>query len=181
MGIVPYHDEDGNCNKDANACIKKQLSGNFLTAVVFFGKSNEKNVDIPYLIGYNISRQREMLNFMTRTFVELPFFQKKWKAMGLDDKDLKRLQEELIADPKVGAAMQGTGGIRKMRFAFEKRGKSGSVRVIYVDFEVYEKIFLITAYPKNEKENLTQAERAELKQMIHILEQQLKENDERQE
>lgn len=118
---------------------------------------------------------------MTRTFVELPFFIKKWKAMGLDDKDLKRLQEELIADPKVGAAMQGTGGIRKMRFAFEKRGKSGSVRVIYVDFEVYEKIFLITAYPKNEKDNLTQAERNELKQMIHILEQQLKENTEREE
>lgn len=118
---------------------------------------------------------------MTRTFVELPFFIKKWKAMGLDDKDLKRLQEELIADPKVGAAMQGTGGIRKMRFAFEKRGKSGSVRVIYVDFEVYEKIFLITAYPKNEKDNLTQSERNELKQMIHILEQQLKENTEREE
>ena len=118
---------------------------------------------------------------MTRTFVELPFFQKKWKALGLDDKDLKRLQEELIADPKVGDIMQGTGGIRKMCFAFEKRGKSGSVRIIYVDFEVYEKIFLITAYPKNEKENLSQAERNELKQMIHILEQQLKENEERQE
>ncbi len=117
---------------------------------------------------------------MTRTFVELPIFQKKWKAMGLDDKDLKRLEEQLLLDPKVGAAMQGTGGIRKMRFAFEKRGKSGSVRVIYVDFEVYEKIFLITAYPKNEKENLTQAERNELKQMIYILERQLKENDERQ-
>lgn len=114
---------------------------------------------------------------MTRTFVELPFFQKKWKAMGLDDKDLRRLQEELIADPKVGAAMQGTGGIRKMRFAFEKRGKSGSIRVIYVDFEVYEKIFLITAYPKNEKESLTQSEKNELKQMISILEQQLKENE----
>lgn len=116
---------------------------------------------------------------MTRTFVELPFFQKRWKALGLDDKDLKRLQEELIADPKVGDVMKGTGGIRKMRFAFEKRGKSGSVRIIYVDFEVYEKIFLITAYPKNEKENLSQAERNELKQMIHILEQQLKENEER--
>lgn len=77
--------------------------------------------------------------------------------------------------------MQETGGIRKMRFAFEKRGKSGSVRVIYVDFEVYEKIFLITAYPKNEKESLTQAERNELKQMIHILEQQLKENEDKEE
>ena len=113
---------------------------------------------------------------MTRLFVELPIFRSKWKNMGLTDDDLKRLQEELLADPKIGAVMRGTGGIRKMRFAFEQRGKSGSVRVIYVDFEVYEKIFLITAYPKNEKDNLTAAERNELKQMIHILEEQLKEN-----
>lgn len=118
---------------------------------------------------------------MTRTFVELPIFQKKWKAMGLNDKDLKRLQEELIADPKVGAAIQGTGGLRKMRFAFEQRGKSGSVRVIYVDFEIYEKIYLITAYPKNEKENLTSAEKNELKQMIQILERQLEENADKEE
>ena len=113
---------------------------------------------------------------MTRTFVELPIFRSRWKDMGLDDNDLKRLQEELLADPKVGAVMRGTGGVRKMRFAFEQKGKSGSVRVIYVDFEVYEKIFLLTAYPKNEKDNLTVAERNEIKQMIHVLEEQLKEN-----
>ena len=113
---------------------------------------------------------------MTRTFVELPIFRSRWKDMGLDDHDLKRLQEELLADPKVGAVMRGTGGVRKMRFAFEQKGKSGSVRVIYVDFEVYEKIFLITAYPKNEKDNLTDSERNEIKQMIHALEEQLKEN-----
>ncbi len=113
---------------------------------------------------------------MTRTFVELPIFQRQWKDLGLTDSDLRRLQEELLADPKIGAVMKGTGGIRKMRFAFEQRGKSGSARVIYVDFEVYEKIFLITAYPKNEKDNLTQAERNELRQMISILEKQLEEN-----
>ncbi len=45
-----------------------------------------------------------------------------------------------------------------------------------MDFEVYEKIFLITAYPKNEKDNLTKAERNELRQMISILEKQLEEN-----
>ena len=113
---------------------------------------------------------------MTRTFVELPIFRSRWKDMGLDDHDLKRLQEELLADPKVGAVMRGTGGVRKMRFAFEQKGKSGSFRVIYVDFEVYEKIFLITAYPKNEKDNLSDSERNEIKQMIHALEEQLKEN-----
>jgi hypothetical protein len=63
-----------------------------------------------------------------------------------------------------------------MRFAFQHRGKSGSIRVIYVDFEVYEKIFLITAYTKDEKDNLSDSEKAEIKQLIKVLEQQLKEN-----
>ena len=113
---------------------------------------------------------------MTRIFVELPIFRTRWKEMGLDDQDLIRLQEELLADPKVGAVMKGTGGVRKMRFAFQHRGKSGSIRVIYVEFEVYEKIFLITAYTKEQKDNLTDAERAEIKQLIHVLEQQLEDN-----
>jgi len=110
---------------------------------------------------------------MTRTFVELPIFRARWKDMGLNDDDLKRLQEQLLADPKVGSVMQGTGGVRKMRFAFEKRGKSGSVRVIYVDFEVYEKIFLVTAYAKGERDNLTDSEKKEIKQLIATLERQL--------
>ena len=113
---------------------------------------------------------------MTRTFVELPIFRTRWKAMGLDDNDLLRLQEELLADPQVGAVMRGTGGVRKMRFAFEHRGKSESVRVIYVDFEIYEKIFLITAYTKDEKDNLSDSEKNEIKHLIKLLEQQLKEN-----
>lgn len=69
--------------------------------------------------------------------------------------------------------MRETGGVRKMRFAFEDRGKSGSVRVIYIDFEVYEKIFLLTAYPKSEKDNLSKAERNEFRQIVEILEYQL--------
>lgn len=113
---------------------------------------------------------------MTRTFIELPLFRSKWKDLGLDDSDLRRLQEEILADPKIGSVMQGTGGVRKMRFSFEHRGKSGSIRVIYIDFEIYEKIYLITAYPKNEKDNLTAAERNELKQLVSILERQLNEN-----
>ena len=95
---------------------------------------------------------------MTRSFVELPVFRERWQDLGLTDADLIRLQAELLADPKVGDVMRGTGGVRKMRFAFEHKGKSGGVRVVYVDFEVYEKIYLITAYTKKEKENLTKQE-----------------------
>ena len=114
---------------------------------------------------------------MTRTFIELPIFRSKRENLGLNDTDLRHLQEQLLSDPKVGAVMRGTGGVRKMRFAFEHRGKSGSIRIIYVDFEVYEKIYLITAYPKNEKENLTDSERGELTRLISILEDQLKNNN----
>lgn len=110
---------------------------------------------------------------MTRIFVELPSFRAAWKELGLTDRDLRRLQEELLANPKVGSVMQGTGGIRKMRFAFENRGKSGSIRVIYVDFEIREKLYLLTAYPKNVKDNLSKAERNSLKQLVEILEHEL--------
>ena len=56
---------------------------------------------------------------MKRTFIELPIFRSRWKAMGLNDDDLARLQRELLEAPKVGPVMQGTGGVRKKRFAFE--------------------------------------------------------------
>ena len=109
---------------------------------------------------------------MKSSVIELEIFKSRWEALGLNEKDLLRLQVELLADPKVGDVMQGTGGVRKMRFAFEHRGKSGGVRVIYVDFEVYEKIYLLTAYTKNEKDDLSKKERSEIKQLIERIEKQ---------
>ncbi len=113
---------------------------------------------------------------MIRSFVELPLFRSKWENLGLTESDLLRLQETLLSDPKIGAVMRGTGGVRKMRFAFEHRGKSGSARIIYIDFEIYEKIYLLTAYTKNEKDNLTKEEQNEIRRLIDILEKQLEDN-----
>lgn len=106
---------------------------------------------------------------MTREFIELPSFRAAWKDLGLDENDLKNLQEELTNNPEIGSIMQGTGGVRKMRFAYDNRGKSGSTRVIYIDFEVKEKIYLLTAYAKNEKDNLSKAERNKLKELTSTL------------
>lgn len=116
---------------------------------------------------------------MTRLFVELPSFRAEWKAMDLTDSDLRRLQEELLANPTIGAVMKGTSGVRKTRFSFDHRGKSGSVRVIYIDFEIQEKLYLLTAYPKSEKDNLSKAERNELKKLVEILETELEKNGKR--
>ena len=107
---------------------------------------------------------------MERTFIILPEFDKNWKAMGLSDEDLRRLENEILQNPAVGAVMQGTGSLRKMRFALDNRGKSGSARVCYVDFVIQETVFLITAYPKNEKENLSKAERNNIRKVIEYLE-----------
>ena len=111
---------------------------------------------------------------MTRTFVITYEFDRNWKNMGLSANELKELQEELIFNPTKGDLMQGTGGLRKLRIAFENRGKSGSGRVCYVDFAIYEKLYLITAYPKNDKENLSKAERNAIADMIQQLENALK-------
>ena len=107
---------------------------------------------------------------MTREFVELPGFRSDWKELGMTDADLKRLQHELLMIPEVGAIMQETGGVRKMRFSYEHRGKSGSIRVVYIDFELRERIYLLAAFAKNVQTNLTKAERNNLKKLVKLLE-----------
>ena len=57
------------------------------------------------------------------------------------------------------------------------QGKSGSGRVAYIDFTVYETVYLITAYPKSEKDNLSKAERNAIAKMIVRLEQGLREQE----
>jgi hypothetical protein len=111
---------------------------------------------------------------MTREFIMLPEFDKQWKAMGFSDNDLQSLQEELTLDPAKGSLMRGIGGLRKIRVAFENQGKSSSARVCYVDLTTYERIFLITAYPKNKKENISKEERITIKSLIKNLESTLK-------
>lgn len=114
---------------------------------------------------------------MTRTFIQTKEFSKNWDSLGLTDADLRILEAELLANPKVGRLIRGTGKLRKHRFALPHTGKSGSTRVCYVDFLVYETIYLITVYPKNEKDSLSKAERNEIKKLVKILETSLEQED----
>jgi len=111
---------------------------------------------------------------MTREFVIMPEFDRQWEKLGLSDDELRQLQEILLENPKAGKVIRGTKGLRKLRIVFKGQGKSGSGRVTYIDFTVHEQIYLITAYPKNKKDNLTKAERNTIAGMIVKLEQGLK-------
>ena len=114
---------------------------------------------------------------MTREFVMMPEFDRQWQKLGLSGDELSQLQETLLQNPKGGSVIRGTKGLRKIRIAFEGKGKSGSGRVVYVDFTVYKTIYLITAYHKNEKDNLSQAERNAIANMIVRLEQGIKKQE----
>lgn len=111
-----------------------------------------------------------MCETMTREFVWTTAFFSGWNKCGFNADDLVLLENALLEDPKAGDVIRGTGGARKFRFAFENRGKSGSARVIYVDFEVGEKICGLAAYAKADKDSLTQGEKNAIKKLISAIE-----------
>ena len=113
---------------------------------------------------------------MKREFIETPSFTRRWFALGFTDDDLAELQQFLIKTPDAGDTMVGTGGLRKIRYAFKGRGKSGSARVYYVDFASFEKNYLIQVFSKDEKSNLTALEKNEVKKVVALLKAEAKEN-----
>jgi len=112
---------------------------------------------------------------MHRTFVMTQVFDRKWTASGLRDDALADLQTALQINPDEGDVVQGTHGVRKMRWALPGKGKSGGLRIFYVDFPRYEITFLITLLQKNEASNLDKAERNALGLLMQGIERGLKE------
>ena len=62
--------------------------------------------------------------------------------------------------------MEGTGGVRKLRWGRQGRGKSGGVRVIYYVHSEAMPLYLLTLFAKNERANLSMAERNELAALV---------------
>lgn len=106
---------------------------------------------------------------MNRTFIEVPIFTNRWKKLGLTDENLRELETILLENPKAGDAIQGTGGIRKIRIPVGNTGKRGGGRVIYVDIEIKETIYFINVYAKNEKDDLTEDEKKAFKAVVKVL------------
>lgn len=62
--------------------------------------------------------------------------------------------------------MEGTGGVRKLRWRKGNRGKSGGVRVIYYFHSEAMPLYLLTVFGKNERANLSKAERNALSALV---------------
>ena len=99
----------------------------------------------PYSIGCNLQLHGES---MTREFVQLSQFIRQWKNLGCNDDDLRELEEFLCLRPDHGNVVIGTGGLRKIRWKFGTGGKRGGMRVLYVDFPEFEKLYLLGVFTK---------------------------------
>lgn len=111
------------------------------------------------------------------TIVELPEYIKRAEVL-LGEKERDDLIDYLSTHPKAGAIMQGTGGIRKIRWARQGTGKSGGVRIIYYFHDETLPLFLLTIFGKNEKENLSRAERNALAKLTKSIVQSYKRKNE---
>ena len=75
---------------------------------------------------------------------------------------------------EAGALIQGAAGLRKIRWTRPGIGKRGGVRVIYYYYDQGAPVFLITAFAKNEKENLTSDDKKYLNALIESLKNEIK-------
>ncbi len=100
--------------------------------------------------------------------VETPFFLRKAASL-LDEEERSELVVFLGSNPEAGNVIPETGGIRKLRWAAQGKGKRGGVRVIFYFHSESFPLFLLTVYAKSQKANLTKAERNELKNLVHLL------------
>lgn len=79
------------------------------------------------------------------------------------------LIDTLAANPEAGAVIVGGAGIRKVRVSAKGKGKSGGARVIYYYHDNSIPIFLLTVFAKNEKDNLSDAEKAALAKVARAI------------
>lgn len=83
-----------------------------------------------------------------------------------DDEELAALIAFVAANPAAGRVIPETGGIRKLRWAARGKGKRGGARVIYYFHNESFPVFLLSAYAKSEKADLSKAERNALKKLV---------------
>jgi hypothetical protein len=87
-------------------------------------------------------------------FIETPVFSRAIVAL-LDDEAYRFIQLALLQRPQRGAVIRQSGGLRKLRWSVPGQGKRGGLRIIYFWEAQSEIFYMLYAYPKNEREDLT--------------------------
>jgi mRNA-degrading endonuclease RelE of RelBE toxin-antitoxin system len=106
---------------------------------------------------------------MRRLFL-FPRYQRNAERL-LDAKEQDEMERHIADGPERHPLISGGSGMRKARWARPGRGKSGGVRVIYY-FAAPDAVYFIDLYAKNEKENISAAEKKALAKILRPIKQQ---------
>ena len=98
------------------------------------------------------------------TVVETPEFLAATRKL-MDEEERSLLVDYLAHNPAEGDLIPGAGGVRKLRWGLEGRGKRGGARVIYFYHSSNLPLFALTAYAKNQRDDLTQDQRDGFRQL----------------
>jgi hypothetical protein len=79
---------------------------------------------------------------------------------------------QLLANPRSGTVVPGTGGVRKLRVAIPGHGKRGAARVIYLYVSAKDRIYFILAYAKNQKSTLSDVEKHQIAAAVRALKEE---------
>ena len=94
---------------------------------------------------------------------------KRLAKLGASDADLLAMDDAVAADVFAGDVVPGSGGLRKMRFAYGAAGKRGGGRTIYYAVAEDETVYLLVAYAKVDTSDLTAREMRLFKNLIEEL------------
>jgi len=102
------------------------------------------------------------------TVVETPEFLTRVDKL-MTDGEREQLIAYLAANPTAGDLIPGTGGVRKLRWGLEGRGKRGGARVIYFYQKADVPLFALTIFAKNERADISQLDRNALRGLTKVL------------
>ena len=97
--------------------------------------------------------------------IETPIFTRRIQEL-ISEEEYRLLQLHLVNKPDVGKIIQGSGGLRKLRWSASGRGKSGGMRVIYYWLVSHETILLLYAYPKSKQDDLTPEQLQQIRKVV---------------
>lgn len=84
----------------------------------------------------------------------------------MSEADRRAMETVIVADPGAAPVIPGTGGLRKLRWAGSGRGKRGGIRTIYFWHAGPDAIYLLTAYAKADRDDLSPADRKALARLV---------------
>ena len=100
--------------------------------------------------------------------VETPTFVSTTKKL-MNDQERALLVDYLANNPTSGDVIPGTGGVRKLRWGLEGRGKRGGARVVYFYHGADMPLFALVAFAKNDRADLSQQERNDFRRLTALL------------